>query len=122
MVVKLVKKYGTEVHKSLASAGMAPHICDIPELPGGWKAIIMDKVEGKTLCDKSLHADGKVKFAKFKAEVLHHLQHYSFVYGDLQPQNIFCSTYCTFFAIDFDWAGKVKTARYPIDINMKVSL
>lgn len=45
MVVKFVKEYGTEVHKSLASAGMAPHIYDIQELPAGWKAIMVDKVD-----------------------------------------------------------------------------
>lgn len=83
MVVKFLKEYGTEVHRSLASAGMAPRIRDTQELPRGWTAIMMDKVEGRTLCDRSLCADGKVKFAKFKAGVLHHLQRHSFVHGDL---------------------------------------
>ena len=64
------------------------------------RIIMMDKVEGKTLCDKSLCADGKVKFAKFKAEVLHHLQRHSFVHGDPWPQIIICSTDSTFFVID----------------------
>ena len=117
VIVKFVKEYGLEVHNSLASAGMAPSVRYTEELPGGWTAIVMDKVEGKRLCDQPLCEGDKGSFFEFKGKILDHLKKKSFVHGDLRAQNIICSQQ-SFFVVDFDWAGRINTAKYPIDINL----
>ena len=102
VIVKFVKEYGLDIHKSLASVGMAPIVRYTEELPGGWKAIIMDKVEGKTLCEQPLCEGDKRSYFEFKRKILDHLKKKSFVHGELRAQNIICSQH-SFFVIDFDW-------------------
>ena len=119
VIVKFVKQYGLEVQQSLASAGMAPPIRHTEELPGGWRTIVMDKMEGGSLHSKPLNENEKGRFSDFRRALLDILKKSSFVHGDLRNQNIIRHKE-SFFVIDFDWTGKENCATYPIDINMKL--
>ena len=120
VIVKFSKSYGKTVHQALALKEMAPTVHHIEEdLPGGWIAVIMDYVEGKTLFNSPLSENEKMKFESFKADLAETLHENNFVHGDLRPQNIIHYGSGTFKVVDFDWAGMEQQTKYPLDINMR---
>lgn len=121
VVVKFVKRYGKVLHERLAEKNMAPHVYAIEDLSGGWTAVIMDKVNGRTLLDiskKEVKEEVKEKFLRFRTELKTALSE-GFVHGDLRPQNIMHED-GKFCIVDFDWAGKNGEEAYPNCINMEV--
>lgn len=119
VIVKFSKRYGESVHQALAAKEMAPTVHHIQALPGGWIAVIMDYVEGKTLFNSLLSESEKAKLESFKAELAETLRENKFVHGDLRPQNIIHCGSGTFKVVDFDWAGAEQQSKYPLDINMR---
>ena len=51
VIVKFTTQYSSDVHTYLHRFGMAPKLIDTLELAGGWKFVLMEKIEGKTLHD-----------------------------------------------------------------------
>ena len=112
VVVKFVRKYyGQAVHNLLARKKLAPQLFSVDPLPGGWLAVVMEKVVGEMMPRKITKP---VKVALEKAVGLMHSNGY--VHGDLRPQNILVVGN-TISILDFDWAGKYPDARYSSQLN-----
>ena len=90
---------------------LAPKLISCSRLPGGWCAVIMEKIYGSML---NSPVSAEVKMAlKTAVEVMHAK---NFVHGDLRPQNILVVDNKVRL-LDFDWAGNEGTARYPKSQN-----
>ena len=112
--VKFVRsRYGYVVHKFLADNDLAPklHSYDLA-LPGGWFAVIMDKVEGTPVRRNELTPSQK----RSLQHALHLLHKENYVHGDLRPQNILAqpNKVCI---LDFDWAGECGEVSYPPELS-----
>lgn len=112
-IVKFVQSYGLKVHQYLQERNAAPKIVAFTELAGGWKAVVMEKLCGDTLC--SLQINQTIVDAL--TQIVKDMHSANFVHGDLRPQNILCSSNNTITILDFDWAGQDGVAKYPVDIN-----
>jgi len=138
LVIKFVEQYGVEAHQLLADAGMAPRLlycglldgeCDVRSAgsrtrvntTGGLYAcpvdmVVMEYIEGNTVGEASvLQKDVREKTEK-AIQKLHDAQ---LVFGDLRAVNVMISG-DKVFLIDFDWAGKVNEARYPLNLSRSV--
>ena len=139
LVIKFVEQYGVEAHQLLADAGMAPRLlycglldgkCDVRNAgsrtrvnttSGGLHAcpvdmVVMEYIEGDTV-DKIAVLPKDIREKTEKAiQKLHDGQ---FVFGDLRGPNVMVSE-DKVFLIDFDWAGKVNEARYPLNLSRSV--
>lgn len=114
VIVKFVTtSYGQDVHNFLAEANLAPKLFSVSPLPGGWLAVVMEKVVGDAMTHQTTEP---VKRALEKAVELMHSNGY--VHGDLRPQNILVVGN-TIRILDFDWAGKYPDARYSTQLNMQ---
>ena len=112
--VKFVpRRYGTEVHRFLAHHNLAPQLLKTAKLPGGWIAIVMEKiVHGHTL-----QKPVSPQVQECLRQVLHLMHTEQYVHGDLRPQNIIVAENKVYI-IDFDWAGKEGEATYPPTLNV----
>jgi len=138
LVIKFVEQYGVEAHQLLADAGMAPRLLYCGLLDGGCDVrnagsrtrvnttgglytcpvdmVVMEYVEGHTV-DKAPVLPKDVREKTEKAiQKLHDAQ---LVFGDLRAVNVMVSG-DKVFLIDFDWAGKVNEARYPLNLSKSV--
>ena len=111
IIVKFSRSpYGIEIHRLLAEQQWAPDVISHQALPGGWDVVVMEKVNGSPIsrCLTSNSLDSLVEAVTFMHEK-------NFVHGDLRPQNILVveDRVCI---VDFDWAGKLGTVRYPPDL------
>eukprot|EP01117_Protostelium_nocturnum_P008436 TRINITY_DN3016_c0_g2_i5.p1 TRINITY_DN3016_c0_g2~~TRINITY_DN3016_c0_g2_i5.p1 ORF type:complete len:713 (-),score=106.34 TRINITY_DN3016_c0_g2_i5:678-2546(-) len=113
VAVKFTKKYSLEAHQVLAEKGFAPQILWSETIKGGWKVIVMDWIEGRTMIDvpPQIETIHKLRTA------IEHLHSQDFVHGDLRGNNIVVDHEGTPFVIDFDWAGKESKAKYPLFMN-----
>ena len=108
--------YGEEVHRHLADQGLTPKLHMSKKLCGGWYALVMAKVEGSRL---QLNVTKPVKEAlKYALDTMHKED---YVHGDVRPQNILVVNDSRVCLLDFDWAGKKDTVRYPVALNMSRS-
>ena len=112
VVVKFARlNYSEEVHQYLGEKQLAPKLISCSRLPGGWCAVIMEKIYGSML---NSPVSAEVKMAlKMAVEVMHAK---NFVHGDLRPQNILVVDNKVRL-LDFDWAENEGTARYPKSQN-----
>ena len=100
VVVKFVRHhYGKDVHKCLADAHFAPTLIECCLLPGGWYAVVMDKVNGNPL--SITNRTSEIRQSLHDAVKLMHSKNY--VHGDLRPQN-FLIVDNSVRILDFDWA------------------
>jgi serine/threonine protein kinase len=114
VVVKFVRShYGEAVHKLLGDSGFAPKLVCCQSLPGGWYAVVMEKLDGKHIDTDSIN--DRVKQSLKGAVNLMHEKNY--VHGDLRSQNILIVN-DTVRILDFDWADTEDTAEYPPELNM----
>ena len=114
VVVKFARlNYGEEVHKYLGEQQLAPRLISCSQLPGGWCAVIMEKIYGSML-NSPVSAEVKTAL-KTAVEVM---QVKNLVHGDLRPQNILVVGNKVRL-LDFDWAGNEGTARYPKALNLR---
>ena len=106
--------YGEEVHRHLADLCLAPKLYMCKKLCGGWYAIVMEKIKGSRLLQ--LNVTKPVKEAlKYAVDTMHEED---YVHGDVRPQNIVVVNDSRVCILDFDWAGKKDTVRYPVALNM----
>ena len=112
-IVKFVKSYGLDVHRYLQERNAAPKLIAFNELAGGWKVVVMEKLHGDALSSLQTNQTG----VDALTQVVKDMHSANFVHGDLRPQNILISTNNTVAILDFDWAGRVGVAKYPVDIN-----
>ncbi len=112
VVVKFVRgRYGEAVHRHLASLNFAPKLFTCCPLPGGWYAVVMEK-----LIRFSVSFSDKAKQSLKKAVEKMHESNY--VHGDLREQNITVVDDETVRILDFDWADTEDIATYPPEINI----
>ena len=139
LVIKFVEQYGVEAHQLLADAGMAPRLlycglldgeCDtrdagrftrVSTATGGLYAcpvdmVVMEYIEGDTVDKASILPKDIREKAEKAIQKLHDGQ---YVFGDLRAVNVMVSG-DKVFLIDFDWAGKVNEARYPLNLSRSV--
>ena len=140
LVIKFVERYGLEAHDLLAGEGMAPQLlyCGLldgqtdvrsPEsrvqgstgarglYNGPSRMVVMDYIEGTTM-DKTPHPPSDTQAQIERAlKVLHDRQ---LIFGDLRAPNVMISGNKVYL-IDFDWAGKVNEAYYPLHLSRNVT-
>ncbi len=113
VVVKFARSYGKLVQDTLSKIGLAPKILRFNKLPGGWIAVVMEKIQGEqqNLTKKTVEL--------LKKKVVEELHKKNFVHGDLRRPNLFVTQDRVFF-LDFDWAGEEGVVRYPGDLNVDI--
>jgi serine/threonine protein kinase len=126
VVVKFTEAYCPEAHELLAAKGMAPellycgsvdHSHDAPSYQP-LKMIVMEYIDGKTAVQ--LQNNLPEDFAVQLSEIISVLHTGGYVFGDLRLPNIMVAKKQVKL-IDFDWAGKVGLAKYPIHLARNIS-
>ncbi|KAJ7705208.1 hypothetical protein B0H16DRAFT_1346392, partial [Mycena metata] len=126
--VKFVSSYGTEAHAFLERLQCAPKLLYCGAIDdsscsySGMQMVVMEYIQGQTLsaakAKDSIIDDGIEGKLRKALDTLHGG---GFVFGDLRGPNIILpddSRPVVF--LDFDWAGKTGTARYPINLSSSV--
>ena len=117
VVVKFVlERYGSDVHRYLASHGLAPNLLHLERLPGSWIVVVMD--QGSELILSGNKKNQKL-FEATSERILDKLHERNFVHGDLRLPN-FILDGDQVKLIDFDWAGEAGSVKYPFLINNTV--
>ncbi|KAI0071281.1 hypothetical protein K474DRAFT_1669143 [Panus rudis PR-1116 ss-1] len=143
VVVKFVDRYGEDEHQLLAEKGYAPqllyygHIWDETKHGsedgvtlanagcGPRRMVVMEYVEGKTL--QELGADvPRDRVCDALREIIAILHQQQSVHGDIRSPNILLTDVEEddvkerIRIIDFDWAGREGTVRYPYDLSQNI--
>ncbi|KAJ6509024.1 hypothetical protein C8R45DRAFT_969640 [Mycena sanguinolenta] len=127
IVVKFVRFYGEAAQRLLANAGFAPHLLYYGDISsnasyGRVKMVVMDFVVGKNLGwlqEKKQKLPGRI--GEQLATIVHTLRDAGFVHGDLRAPNVVVTDDLQeVLLLDFDWAGKVGEAFYPINLSSEV--
>jgi hypothetical protein len=113
-------EYGTNAHLAAVELQATPMLRCSQLLPGGWWMIVLDPLPVGYVAYDDIKRPAAAAKAKVKKTVkLFHQK--GFVHGDLRPANIFLKCHgsgdwdCQI--IDFDWAGEVGVATYPINVG-----
>ena len=74
-LLKFATRYGSDVHRTLAAAGLAPALFDVQALPGGWLMVIMELLDStwQTLEECMLTVSGP-EWAVIEAAVISALE------------------------------------------------
>jgi hypothetical protein len=115
--VKFARQYSKEAHLECSSSGFAPALRGFERLAGGWFMVVMDYLGD----EYELLADSPVP-ASFSSEVREKIISFhqlGFVHGDIRTTNIMVQKNGEpgVMFIDFDWAGRIGTVRYPMNVN-----
>ena len=115
--IKFVRRYSKDVHLKCSSLGFAPTLRGFQLIPGGWYMVIMDYV-GDT-CQELDDSPVKAPFLTEVREKVVSLHQAGYVHGDIRTTNIMVKKNGGpgIFLIDFDWAGVIGEARYPMNVN-----
>jgi len=132
--IKFVRQYSPEAHNFCARKGHAPELIAYEHLPGGWNMVVMDVLQIHDGDQPPQHAGPYVPFSriypldlqpmeKAVTALIHDLHAYGYVHGDLRNNNFFVQddgqvlTTANFMLLDFDWAGPIHKACYPMHVN-----
>ena len=118
VVVKFTSSYNEEAHKLLAEHNLAPKLYGCHRVIGNLFMVVMERVKGKNIKAHEL-TEEPLEGSVFEdiTEAVKLLQEHDFVHGDLRAVNVMIDGEVKAKLIDFDWAGKSGTARYPVTIN-----
>ncbi|KAF8422596.1 hypothetical protein L210DRAFT_3571233 [Boletus edulis BED1] len=126
--IKFVRHYSKYAHLACASLGCAPTLHGFEVIPGGWFMVIMDDLEEDYIrfCDYT-DIYGHPPTAELIDNItnaLRQLHERGYVHGDVRETNILVSRVdkTKFVLVDFDWAGKIKEVRYPMNVNRTENL
>ena len=121
--VKFSRHYGEDAHKSAHAHGFAPKLRAVERFADGWVMIVMDDVSHQYCGIKGRQLEKDVYKAVQKALAKLHAGGY--VHGDVRETNIMVKrdgvdskSLGGIILVDFDWAGKVNTVRYPSNITL----
>jgi hypothetical protein len=124
-IVKFTSKYSKAAHDHLASRSMAPRIWKCIRISVDWTAVIMDMSPCQVLFDLQLSKAEQDKIKRKVMSIVETLHKGGFVHGDVRDSNLLidlaslASDDVTVHLVDFDWAGRVREARYPMGVNRK---
>jgi serine/threonine protein kinase len=117
--IKFTRHYSKEAHLACASLGFAPRLRGFEILPGGWFMVVMDLLGDyyHTLIDIGIMDRGL--FCQELETKIGELHRRGFVHGDIRPTNVMVkkSGESGIMLLDFDWAGAIGEARYPMNVN-----
>ena len=130
------KCYSEEIHRALADAGLAPSLHGTASVPGAPSAIIMEYLDpsaGWTTLQTYIREHPEIKInTKHPAfvQLFKIMKEKQVVHGDLRPNNIMCRVQpesgtegqgLEIKVVDFDWAGKSGSAKYPAIMNLAIN-
>ena len=114
---------GEDAHKVAYAHGFAPKLRAVERFADGWMMVVMDDVSHQYCGIKGKRLEKDVYKAVKEALALFHKD--GFVHGDLQETNImvkrdWVDSECLgdIILVNFDWAGKENTVRYPSNITL----
>ena len=117
--IKFVRFYSKEAHMICHSMGCAPALRGFQRIPGGWDMVVMDIIS-LDYC----YADTSTPYPcqqeiEGKLVALHQA---GYVHGDIRGANLMVRKdgFLGFMLIDFDWAGEIGKAQYPINMNVNL--
>lgn len=117
-VVKFVQGYCDAAHRVMFEAGYAPELLHVGT-HGRFTVVLMKAMEDAMTVDNYL-AKNPTECECILAEcteALNHLHSKGFCHGDFRPSNIFVTSSKTINIIDYDWAGEIGEAKYPLFMN-----
>jgi len=122
--IKFVKHYSPEAHKFCASKGNAPELIAYNSLRGGWKMVIMVAIDidnaqrpGSYRRLSAMAALDRLPLKEAITSLIEELHNGGYVHGDFRDTNFVVGDDNRFMLLDFDWAGPVEEARYPMYVN-----
>jgi serine/threonine protein kinase len=118
--IKFAQCYSADVHKFCASIKYAPKLLGFESLHGGWHMIVMEDLSDYSDLFGSSLAPDRVDAVKERLnEAFIQMHQQGFVHGDLRNVNVMVSNDPTpaVMLVDFDWAGRIGEARYPMNVN-----
>jgi serine/threonine protein kinase len=120
--IKFVHCYSVEVHKFCTSINCAPRLLGFESLGGGWHMVVMEDLSAGDYFDlfgSSLAPDRVAAIKERLDQVLVQMHQQGLVHGDLRDANVMVTNDPTpaVMLVDFDWAGRIGEARYPINVN-----
>ncbi|KXN90928.1 hypothetical protein AN958_03203 [Leucoagaricus sp. SymC.cos] len=133
--IKFVTRYCEEGHEFLAAKGFAPKLHAVERLPGGLYMVVMDDVSEEYVSLFNLirdnldllskeHLGARKLLSEKVRQCLRQLHQAGFVHGDIRDTNIMVKTLSqggfkdgSFLVVDYDSCGKIKQARYPLNLN-----
>jgi serine/threonine protein kinase len=125
VIVKFCETYGEAAHRRLAAEGLAPSIHYCSRITGGAIMVVMDEVAGRSADQEFKDNDIPLSVLKDIKHALEVLHREGFVFGDVRRPNVMVTKSLDGHGnegwhgklVDFDWAGKVNEATYPIMLN-----
>jgi Phosphotransferase enzyme family len=131
IVVKVVGEgYGEDAHDLAAESGFAPKLYGVAKVDGAPPAYVMELLseEQGWVPLQRAYSNVKAKWEKLEGELdkfLEFLRANNLVHGDLRGNNVLChmdTDDVKIGVIDWDWAGRSGTARYPLTLNPAANL
>ena len=112
--VKFTERYSRDLHIFCAERGLAPKLLGFEQIPGGWFAVAMEKID--IVKPREVESfSGLDTWKKDIRELVEDFHRKGLVHGDLRlPNFIFTKDGPRrMLLIDFDWGGKEKEVFFP---------
>ncbi|KAG8881497.1 hypothetical protein FRB99_004723 [Tulasnella sp. 403] len=123
LAVKFVQTYSKEVHLECAALGCAPKLYGFDAVACGWSIVVMELLDPDDNWFLGVAFEGD-EVRPIYEEVKKHvsaLHARGYVHGDIRRSNVLVKSSkeqsVSVRLIDFDWAGKVGEAKYPLLVN-----
>ena len=121
-LVKFTGQYSEAAHNHLASHSLAPRIWKFIRISADWTAVVMETSKYQVLFGLELSKDERKKVQGKVRDVVRILHEGGFVHGDIRDADLLIDraslvSDVMVHLIDFDWAGRVGEAKYPMRIN-----
>ncbi|KAJ6513424.1 hypothetical protein C8R45DRAFT_1154720 [Mycena sanguinolenta] len=121
--IKYTTRYSRDAHEAASALGLAPRLLAF-ETIYGWNMVVMQDLseEYQTLSElKSARAPNVAKIKQDVRQALSRLHDSGYVHGDVRDVNLLVhKTTSQIKFVDWDWAGKAGSVRYPHTINPEV--
>jgi len=115
VIIKFTRQsYGAIAHQQAADLGIAPRLVANVIHIHGWSVVIMEYIEGDLL--SALEGDLYNQAVHQAKAAIRKMHAKSIVHGDLRPNNIIYKD-GTVYLIDFERAGSLGIATYPLTLN-----
>ncbi|KAF8076836.1 hypothetical protein FPV67DRAFT_1618798 [Lyophyllum atratum] len=123
--IKFVRQYSKAAHMSCARLGAAPELLGFEDIPGGWHMVVMERIDSDYIDYYDFRHSSD--FDAARAPLLHdeikasveELHQAGYVHGDMRDVNVMVARNGDgkSLLVDFDWAGIINEARYPMNVH-----